>query len=82
MRHPQISLDELVSEWGDAGKHLTPLHKGASSPRCPLALSTIASFLLGITHYHLEISEQICLSPLVTYILCSPKQQYPNKLML
>lgn len=55
MRHPQISVDGLVSDWGGAGKHLTPLHKDASFPRCPLPKSTTGSFLLGMTHYHLEI---------------------------
>lgn len=40
MRHPQISVEGLVSECGDAEKNLGPVYKDACLPRRPPLKST------------------------------------------
>lgn len=85
MRHPQISVEGLVSECGDAEEHLHPLYKDRCLPGCPPLKSTTGCNWHFFIYYDLLTSTQIfgnsfAQSPPVTYILCFPKQPYPNKL--
>lgn len=81
MRHLQISVDGLVTDRGDPGQCLTPLHRDTSFPRCLLSKSTIGTFLLGMIRYHFEICKQVCLAPpSYLHLVLSKAAIDPNKL--